>query len=120
MEILWARGESCVRDVVACLEDALAYTTVMTTLDRLFKKGLLDRSKSGRAFLYAPRLSHSDWERKRAGALVAGFLAGAGRPREMLVSCLLEAVGEYDRALLDELERTIRRKRREMLRRSQP
>ena len=41
MEILWARGESNVRDVVDRLDRPLAYTTVMTTLDRLFKKGLL-------------------------------------------------------------------------------
>ena len=43
MEILWARGESNVRDVVDRLDRPLAYTTVMTTLDRLFKKGLLLR-----------------------------------------------------------------------------
>jgi len=114
MGILWSRGESCVRDVVVCLEGTLAYTTVMTTLDRLFKKGLLDRRKSGRAFLYAPRLSSGEWERKRAETLVAGFLAGAQPGRELLVSCLLDAVGDDDGVLLDELERTIRRKRREL------
>src|SRR5438128_8928980 len=42
MEILWQRGESNVRDVAEKLDRPLAYTTVMTTLDRLFKKGLLD------------------------------------------------------------------------------
>ncbi len=120
MEVLWARGESLVRDVVDRLQNTLAYTTVMTTLDRLYKKGLLERRKLGRAFLYAPRLSPRDWERKRAGDLVAGFLAGARPGRELLVSCLLDAVSEYDRALLDELERTLRRKRRELQRRSQP
>ena len=45
MEILWQRGESAVRDVVDRLERPLAYTTVMTTLDRLYKKALLDRRK---------------------------------------------------------------------------
>ena len=54
MEILWARGESNVRDVVDRLDRPLAYTTVMTTLDRLFKKGLLARRKSDRAFIYSP------------------------------------------------------------------
>ena len=43
MEILWSNGASSVRDVVPKLSRPLAYTTVMTTLDRLFKKGLLDR-----------------------------------------------------------------------------
>jgi predicted transcriptional regulator len=120
MEILWSRGESLVRDVVLCLENTLAYTTVMTTLDRLYKKGLLDRRKSGRAFAYAARLSPGDWQRKRSVELMAGLLASTRPSREMLVSFLLDAVGEQDGAMLDELERSIRRKRRELLRRSQP
>lgn len=114
MEILWARGESSVRNVGENLGRPLAYTTVMTTLDRLFKKGLLDRRKSERAFLYSPRLSRSQWERKRAGDLVAGFLAGPRPSGELLISCLVEAVGRQDEALLDELERRIRVRRREL------
>src|SRR5271168_2617006 len=83
MEILWSRGECNVREVTAQLDRQLAYTTVMTTLDRLFKKGLLERRKSERAFLYSPRLSRSDWERQRAGELVAGFLAGPRQSGEL-------------------------------------
>jgi predicted transcriptional regulator len=120
MEILWSRGESSVRDVIDKLNRPLAYTTVMTTLDRLYKKGLLDRRKSERAFLYSPRLSRGDWERKRAGDLVAGFLAGPRPSRDLLISCLLDAVGQHDEALLDELEKKIRSRRREILRRRQP
>lgn len=119
MEILWSRGESSVRDVVSRLSRPLAYTTVMTTLDRLFKKGLLERRKSDRAYLYSPRLSRHAWEQKRAGDLVAGFLAGPQPSRELLISCLVEAVGQHDEKLLDELERKIRSKRRELLRRGQ-
>jgi predicted transcriptional regulator len=120
MEILWLKGESCVRDVVEGLNRPLAYTTVMTTLDRLFKKGLLRRQKSDRAFLYSPRLSRPEWERLRAGDLVAGFLAGPQPSREMLLSCLLDAVGEHDMALLDELEKKIRARRRELFRDGKP
>ena len=119
MEILWSRGESSVRDVVQELSRPLAYTTVMTTLDRLFKKGLLDRRKFDRAFLYSPRFSRPDWERKRAGDLVAGFLSGPQPSRDLLISCLVDAVGQHDEALLDELEKKIRSKRRELLRRGQ-
>src|SRR5213082_3418857 len=57
MQILWARGESNVRDVAQHLQRPLAYTTVMTTLDRLYKKGLLDRRMPDRAFLYSARMS---------------------------------------------------------------
>jgi predicted transcriptional regulator len=120
MEILWTRGESSVRDVVPQLSRPLAYTTVMTTLDRLFKKGLLDRHKSDRAFVYSPLFSRQEWERRRAGNLVAGFLSGPHPSRELLLSCLLEAVGEHDATLLDDLEKKIRSRRKEILRQGQP
>jgi predicted transcriptional regulator len=118
MEIVWSRGESSVRDVAAHLARPLAYTTVMTTLDRLYKKNLLDRRKEERAFRYSPRFSRDDWERKRADNLLAGFLAGPQPSRDLLISCLVEAVGQYDEALLDEVEKKIRAKRKELLHRN--
>jgi predicted transcriptional regulator len=114
MEILWARGLSNVHEVVARIGRPLAYTTVMTTLDRLYKKGLLDRRKVERAFVYAPKLTREEWERKRAGDFLAQFFAGPEPSGDLLISCLVDAVGEQDAALLDELERKIRRKRREL------
>ncbi len=114
MEVLWTAGQSSVRDVVDRLDRKLAYTTIMTTLDRLFKKGMLDRQKSERAFLYLPRLSSQEWERQRAGDLVAGFLAGPQPSRELLLSSLVDAVGQHDAVLLDQLEEKIRKKRKEL------
>src|SRR3954466_14732359 len=93
MEILWSRGESAVRDVVDRLERPLAYTTIMTTLDRLYKKGLLARRKFERAFLYTPRLSRVEWDQRRAGEFVAGFLASRKPEPGLLISCLVDAVG---------------------------
>jgi predicted transcriptional regulator len=110
MDILWARGESNVRDVAEKLARPLAYTTVMTTLDRLFKKGMLERRKSERAFFYSPRLSRPEWERQRAGDLVAGFSG------DLLMSCFLDHAG-HDPSVLDELERKIKLKRKELDRR---
>lgn len=114
MEILWGRGRSSVRDVVQDLERPLAYTTVMTTLDRLFKKGLLGREKCERAFLYVPCFSRQQWEEARAGHWLSGFLSGRNSSSELLISCLLDAVGKHDEALLDELERQILLKRRDL------
>ena len=114
MEILWERGESNVHDVIERLGRPLAYTTIMTTLDRLYKNGLLSRHKSERAFLYSTRQTRLEWEQKRAGEFVAGFLNGPRAAGEMLISCLVEAVGQKDTALLDELERKIRVKRKEL------
>lgn len=119
MEVLWTAGELSVRDVVEKLDRKLAYTTIMTTLDRLFKKGLLDRQKAERAFLYTPRVSHQDWERQRAGDLVAGLLAGSQPSRELLLSSLVDAVGRHDVVLLEQLEEKVRRKRKELSKRSQ-
>src|SRR5262249_17505080 len=119
IEILWARGESNVRDVARELRRPLAYTTVMTTLDRLYKKGLLDRRMESRAFLYRTRKTRQEWEQGRAESIVASFLDGRGESRDLLLSSFLEAVGHHDAQLLDELEKKIRRKRRELFRRGQ-
>jgi predicted transcriptional regulator len=117
MEILWSGGESNVREVARQLARPLAYTTVMTTLDRLYKKGLLNRRKSERAFFYSAQVTRQQFEHKRAGDFVAAFLAGPQHSGEMLISCLVDAVGTQDEALLDALERKIRIKRKELTRR---
>lgn len=114
MQIIWARGRSNVRDVAQELGRPLAYTTVMTTLDRLFKKGLLHREKEDRAFFYVPALDRQEWDQRRAGLWVSGFLSGQNASGELLLSCLVDAVGQRDEALLDELERQIALKRREL------
>lgn len=120
MEILWCGGESNVREVARQLPRPLAYTTVMTTLDRLYKKGLLDRRKSERAFFYSVHVTRQQWERQRAGDFVAAFLAGSQPAGETLISCLVDAVGTQDEALLDALERKIKIKRKELSRREKP
>lgn len=120
MEILWSRDECNVREAASQLERPLAYTTVMTTLDRLYKKGLLDRRLQDRAYLYCARWTREEWERQRAEHLLAGFFAGSNPSTDLLLSSFLEAVGEHDAALLDELEKKIRKKRRELLQKGQP
>ncbi len=117
MEILWELGESNVHQVVRKLERTLAYTTVMTTLDRLYKKGLLDRRKSERAYFYSPRRSRQEWEHKVAADFVAGYLVRPQPAGELLISCLVDAVGQQNEKLLDDLERKIRMKRKELDRR---
>jgi predicted transcriptional regulator len=112
MEVVWQTGTCNVRDVVQQLNRELAYTTIMTTMDRLYKKGLLDRTKCERAFYYSARIAKNEWERQRTDDLLAGFLAGTQPSREMLISCLVDAVGEHDPNLLDHLEAKIQSKRR--------
>jgi predicted transcriptional regulator len=112
LDYLWRRRSSVtVREAHAALGGELAYTTVMTTLDRLFKKGLLDRDPDGRAFRYAPRATREAFGASQVRALLARFFRRGSEPTALLAS-LVDAVGEHDRALLPELERLIREKER--------
>lgn len=119
MEIVWRRyedGEVSVRDVHLIFGERLAYTTVMTTLDRLHKKGLLERRKDGRAFLYSPCLSPQEFERSIARDVIDRLLGRGANGVEPVLACIVDAVGEHDRALLDELDRLIEEKRRALRR----
>jgi len=118
MEIIWrwrkSEGEVSVRDIYLAFEERLAYTTLMTTLDRLHKKGLLERRKDGRAFLYSSRLSPQEFERSVARDVIDTLLGRGAEGVEPVLACIVEAVSERDRALLDDLDRLIKEKRREL------
>ena len=62
MKVLWRREAATVADVQEELKPArpLAYTTVMTVLDRLARKGAADRDKQGRGYLYRPVVSEQE------------------------------------------------------------
>ena len=113
LEELWAHGSATVREMLADGKIPQAYTTVMTTLDRLYKKGLLDRIAEGRAFRYSPR--HTSEELRRVAA-VEGIrqLLGSSDVSSMPLSYLVEALSAHDVQLLDELQRLVERKRREL------
>jgi len=113
----WRRGELSVRDVYAAFDEKIAYTTLMTTLDRLYKKKLLDRRKDGRAFLYAPALTRDEFEHGIREDVIDGLLGHGAESVEPVLACIVDTVSERDRELLDELERLIEQKRRELIRR---
>jgi len=116
MAIAWACGELSVREACERLGSSVAYTTVMTTMDRLFKKQLLHRRKVGRAFLYRATASRDEIEGAVTAELVESLLVrNAAEPLPVL-SSLVDAVSDRDRALLDELERLVREKRRAITR----
>jgi predicted transcriptional regulator len=101
-------GSATVQQVAERLSCGLAYTTVMTTLDRLFRKGLLTRKKMSRAYLYSMTLSARDIEGRRATHFVRRFFSESDARPEMLISCLVDAVDHYDSELLNQLESGIR------------
>jgi predicted transcriptional regulator len=110
LEALWRRDAAVsVRELVADFPGA-AYTTLMTTLDRLYRKGVLDRTKTGRAFLYEPRYTREQLESAFAARTFESLLRGGSA--EPILSYFVDEVSRHDDRLLDELERLIREKRR--------
>jgi predicted transcriptional regulator len=107
LEVLWIEGSATVQQVTNCLQTALAYTTVMTTLDRLYKKGLLRRNKRDRAFVYEPALSKNDLERGRASEMVHRLFSDSSMNEDALLSHLVDAVQNYDTDLLGRLEKKV-------------
>jgi len=110
---LWAKGSATVRELIEHSYSELAYTTVMTTLDRLFKKGLLTRSEEGRAFRYAPRFSLQELHREAAGQALRQLL-DASPASSLPLSFLVEILGARDAQLLDDLQELVEHKRREL------
>jgi predicted transcriptional regulator len=113
MGVMWAGGDKSVRDVQTQLPRAVAYTTVMTTLDRLFKKELVQRRRAGRAFVYTAARSREDLAAGLTQGALRGLLASGSAAARPFLSNLVDAVGDGGSDLLDELERLVRDKRLE-------
>jgi predicted transcriptional regulator len=114
LDATWERGRVNVRDVVAALGDVVAYTTVMTTLDRLYKKGFLDREKEGRAFVYVPKMTPDELKAGIAEDVIFGLIDGATRRVSPVLASIVDAVSEKDRSLLDDLEQLVKAKKAEL------
>ena len=79
MNALWRLGEATVRDIHGALATTRprAYTTIMTILDRLTQKGVVERQKAGRAWLYKANLSADQARTHAVTRLVEGFFQGS-------------------------------------------
>jgi predicted transcriptional regulator len=113
LQEIWTRGNATVRELIDDGQLEVAYTTVMTTLDRLFKKQLLDRSAEGRAFRYTARVTQEELQRAAAEHAIQQLLS-SGPAASLPLSYLVEAVTEHDTELLDELQKLVESKRREV------
>lgn len=120
LSVLWTADEDlAVRDVQQRLGRPIAYTTVMTTLDRLFKKQVLHRRLSGRAFLYAAARTREDLRAEIAGTVLAALLASREGAAPLL-SNFVDSVGAREEGddLLRALEGLVRNKRRQLRKRN--
>lgn len=79
MNALWPVGEASVRDIRARMSPACprAYTTIMTIMERLTRKGIVERRRVGRAWLYRPNLSAEEARAHAVAQIVEGFFGGS-------------------------------------------
>ena len=115
MEVVWSKGWETftVADVQRALERKrdLAYTTVMTTVGRLYDKGLLARARDGRRYVYLPRMSREAFVEAIARELL-GSLTGLGHAQALAL--LVDQVADSDADELSKLEALIRKRRQEL------
>jgi predicted transcriptional regulator len=113
MDVVWRKGLStfAVSDALAVLqlEREIAYTTVMTTVGRLFDKGLLTREREGRRYVYAPKWTREEFLESTAREVLAGAMGGS-----QLMAMLAEKVSDASSRELDDLEALIARRREEL------
>jgi predicted transcriptional regulator len=109
---VWMRGNATVREV---LEDGTiwqTYSTIMTTMDRLFRKGLFARVLEGKAFRYSAL--HSPEEVERAATMHEIRQLLESERAALHLSYFVEAVGAHDGRLLEELQGLVERQRAEL------
>jgi predicted transcriptional regulator len=117
LDLVCKTGSGTVREICNYLSRPLAYTTVMTTLDRLYKKDLLHRQKEGRGYRYIARADEQNDQNPQPANHSARANSVSPIP---LVSYLLDSVGTYDEALLQELEKKIAARRTQFEREEKP
>ena len=96
------------------VQTVIACSSIRTDSDRdTFIEHLLDRRKSGRAFIYIPAVSREQLETGIREDVIEGLLDGTERIQPVL-ACIVDAVSEKDRELLDELDRLVQEKKRQL------
>lgn len=113
MDVVWSRDfrTFAVSDVLTVLEKKreIAYTTVMTTVARLFDKGVLARKREGKKYVYSPKYSREEFLESTAREVLNCASPGHGA-----LAMLADKVSEASRSELDELEALIHQRRQEL------
>lgn len=109
LDMLWQSGESTTPEVYDEVgrSRGLAYTTILTVLQRLTKKGLVVRNRIGRSHLYAPALTREQFAELRGQTLASLFvqLGASGQ------AAFLAEAERLDPEVLDMLKKRVRRAR---------
>lgn len=109
---VWLRGGATVREVIQDRTIWQRYSTILTTMERLFRKGLFSRVQEGKAFRYSARYSPEELERLAAVRGIRHLLKS--EHASLHLSYFVEVVGEHDEKLLEELQALVERQRAEL------
>jgi predicted transcriptional regulator len=104
MDLLWEEHPLSVRAACGRLRGDHAYTTIMTTMDRLHKKRLLRRKKDGNAFIYEPAMDRAEYQKRVIEAALTPLLEQGAAP---VLAAFVEVAADIDASNLAHLERLI-------------
>jgi predicted transcriptional regulator len=111
LEVLWEKGALTGREIYeeVRLSKELAYTTVLTVVGRMVKKGSIKRKKSDSMYMYEPALKKPEFERQAASVVIKGIIAMSP---SHAVSAFVDVLSQYDARKLDEIMKIIEEKRK--------
>ncbi|MEK4012703.1 MULTISPECIES: BlaI/MecI/CopY family transcriptional regulator [Peribacillus] len=92
MKIIWSKNEATVQEVLIELnkQNNYAYTTIMTIMNRLDKKGILTRNKVGKGYLYKARYNQDELVQQTSSEKVEQILGNYG---DIAIAQFVDAVG---------------------------
>ncbi len=106
MNVVWRQASATVRDVHVLLQEkrGIAYTTVMTTMDRLTKKGILQRHKIGKAYSYQAAQTESELSHATTHAIFDMVLNQYG---DLAIAQFIDTVERFDPEKFTALKRLV-------------
>ncbi len=109
MSYLWNKKDITVREVLKTLsaDREIAYTTIMTTMDRLWKKGLLERKKEGKTFLYTPAQTKDRILQSMIKKVFDSILPDV---TDSSISYFINSLEKINPNMLDELENLLKKR----------
>lgn len=112
LDRLWTEGPADVAAMHTRVGEprGLARNTVQSTLERLYRKGLADRRKQGRAFEYSARISRAEWLTSSLGGVLEAL---PGADASLVLSAFVDLAERTGEQSLDALEALVRQRRRE-------
>lgn len=107
MEAIWRSGSASGREVFSILAKKrdLAYTTVMTVMNRLVDKGILDRKENGKQFVYRARFSKDAYEKRTSERIIRELIRSYG---DLAIAQFVDTLDATDPKRLQYLKEKIR------------